>query len=121
MEPVTHALAAIALSRAGLNRLAPRATPILIAAALAPDLDLASVAGGAGSYLRWHRTLFHSLIGGLTLALVLAVVATLILRRSRTTGEFASASFSSLRTACGYSGRSAGAGKAGISRRISIR
>jgi inner membrane protein len=93
MEPVTHALASIALSRAGLNRLAPRATPILIAAALAPDLDLGSVAGGAGSYLRWHRTLFHSLIGGLTLALVLAVVATLILRRFRPTGEFASASF----------------------------
>jgi inner membrane protein len=93
MEPVTHALAAIALSRAGLNRLAPRATPILIAAALAPDLDLVSVLGGAGSYLRLHRTLFHSLVGSLTLALALAVIATLILRRFRLTGEFAGASF----------------------------
>ncbi|HUJ83344.1 MAG TPA: metal-dependent hydrolase [Candidatus Acidoferrales bacterium] len=79
MEPATQALAAIALSRTGLNRLTPHATPILIAAALAPDLDLLSVAGGASTYLHLHRTLFHSLPGGIALALVLAAAATTIL------------------------------------------
>ena len=81
MEPATQALAAIALSRAGLNRLTPHATPIAIAAALAPDLDVLSAAAGASTFLRLHRTLFHSLAGGIALALILAAIATVILRR----------------------------------------
>ena len=91
MEPATQALAAIALSRAGLNRLTPHATPIAIAAALAPDLDLISVAGGASTFLHLHRTLFHSLTGGIALALVLAAVATYILRRQSPRTSFLSA------------------------------
>ena len=79
MEPVTQVLASIALSRAGLNKLTPHATPILIAAALAPDLDLLTVAGSAGAYLRFHRTLLHSLVGGFAVALALAAIATSIL------------------------------------------
>lgn len=93
MEPATQALAAIALSRAGLNRLTPRAAPILLAAALAPDLDLLAVAGGASSYLRLHRTLFHSLAGGVALAVALAILATVILRRLKPTIEFENCSF----------------------------
>jgi membrane-bound metal-dependent hydrolase YbcI (DUF457 family) len=93
MEPVTQALASIAFSRAGLNRLAPRATPILLAAALAPDLDLLTVAGGAGSYLRLHRTLFHSLAGSIAPAVALAIIATVILRRLKATVEFENTSF----------------------------
>jgi len=83
MEPAAQALAAIALSRAGLNRLTPHATPILIAAALAPDLDLLSAAGGASIYLHLHRTLFHSLPGGIALALIVAAIATTILYRRK--------------------------------------
>ena len=96
MEPVTQALASIALSRTGLNRLAPRATPILIAAALAPDIDLVSVIGGASTYLRFHRTVFHSLTGGLALAILLAAIATLILRRFKLAREFTNAASGSL-------------------------
>lgn len=96
MEPVTQALASIALSRTGLNRIAPRATPILIAAALAPDLDLFSAVAGASTYLRFHRTLFHSIAGGAVLAVVLAVIATQLLRRLKPTVEFASTSTLSL-------------------------
>jgi len=96
MEPVTQALASIALSRTGLNRIAPRATPILVAAALAPDLDLLTAIGGAGSYLRFHRTLFHSLAGAFVVALVLAAIATMVIRRFNLSGEFASASIRSL-------------------------
>jgi membrane-bound metal-dependent hydrolase YbcI (DUF457 family) len=96
MEPVTQALASIVLSRTGLNRLAPRATPILIAAALAPDIDLLTAIGGAGSYLRFHRTLFHSLAGAFVIALVIAAIATIVVRRFNLSGEFASASIRSL-------------------------
>src|SRR5579862_358155 len=76
MEPATQALAAITLSRAGLNKLSPRATLILLAATLAPDLDLLSIVGGAGTYLRCHRALLHSYIGGFILALALAAILT---------------------------------------------
>lgn len=96
MEPVTQALASIALSRTGLNRIAPRATPILIAAALAPDIDLLSAIGGASSYLKFHRTLFHSILGGAALAIVLALAATVILRRFKSAQEFTNASTFSL-------------------------
>jgi inner membrane protein len=96
MEPVTQALASIALARTGLNRLAPRATAILIAAALAPELDLLSAIGGARSYLRYHRTLFHSVVGAVAIALVIAAIATLVLRRFNLAGEFARASTRSL-------------------------
>ncbi len=96
MEPVTQALASIALSRTGLNRLAPRATSILVAAAIAPDIDLLSALGGASTYLKFHRTLFHSIAGGAVLALALALIATQILRRLKSTGEFASTSTLSL-------------------------
>ena len=96
MEPVTQVVASIALSRTGLNRIAPRATQILVAAALAPDIDLLSAINGAGSYLRLHRTAFHSLAGGFALAILLAAIATLILRRFKLAPEFANVSSRSL-------------------------
>lgn len=96
MEPATQALASIALARTGLNRLAPRATPILIVSTLVPDIDLLSVIGGAASYLQYHRTLFHSVAGAFAIALVMAAVATAILRRFKLAGEFASATSLSL-------------------------
>jgi len=72
MEPVTQALASLALSRAGLRRITRHATPMAVAAALAPDLDWFSSLGGAGAYLRFHRTLLHSIPGALALAAALA-------------------------------------------------
>lgn len=81
MEPATQALAAIALSRTGLNKLVPRAMPILLVSAIAPDLDYLSALGGAGMFLRCHRTLTHSLVGGFILALILASFITPYIRR----------------------------------------
>jgi membrane-bound metal-dependent hydrolase YbcI (DUF457 family) len=89
MEPLTQALASVALSRAGLNRIAPHATPILIATALAPDLDLLSVAGGAATYLRFHRTLLHSAVGGTATAAAIAVIATILIRGRNRDGSAA--------------------------------
>lgn len=62
MDPLTHAAAGLFLSRAGLNRWTPRATPILVLAALAPDIDAVAAAGGPLSYFHYHRALTHSLI-----------------------------------------------------------
>jgi inner membrane protein len=74
MEPVTHALASLALSRAGLNKTTRRATPILLAAGESADLDWLSLAGGARTFLHGYRTLCHSLAGTAAIAVVLAGV-----------------------------------------------
>lgn len=68
MEPVTHTLAAIALAQAGLHRTTRFAVPMAIAAGLAADIDLLSLAGGAPAYLEYHRTFTHSLAGTLAIA-----------------------------------------------------
>ncbi len=77
MDPVTQALASVTLSRAAFARTTRLATPILLATALAPDVDLLSSLGGADAYLRYHRTLLHSLPGALFLAVVIAAGACL--------------------------------------------
>lgn len=61
MDNLTHSLIGVSLSRAGLNRLAPDATAILLVAANAPDVDVLSWFGGAGAALQWHRSYTHSL------------------------------------------------------------
>jgi inner membrane protein len=82
MEAVTQVLASVALARAGLNRATRFATPMLIAGALAPDLDLLSSLGGADAYLRYHRTLFHSIAGGVVVAAAIACAAVVAERSS---------------------------------------
>ncbi len=72
MEPVTHALTSLALGRAGLNRATRLATPMLLVAGLAADLDWLSLAGGARAFLHGHRTATHSLAGTAAIALATA-------------------------------------------------
>ena len=74
MEPVTHALTSLALGRAGLNRATRLATPMLLVAGLAADLDWLSLAGGARTFLHGHRTATHSLAGTAAIALITAGV-----------------------------------------------
>ena len=70
MDNLTHTAIGLFLSRAGLNRLTPLATPILLLAANAPDIDILSVAGGSLSYLHYHRPLTHSLVAMPIMALL---------------------------------------------------
>ena len=70
MDPLTHTAVGLFLSRAGLNRWTPLAAPILILAANAPDIDVVSAAGGALSYLHYHRHLTHSLAAMPVMALL---------------------------------------------------
>lgn len=73
MEPVTHALASIALGRAGLNKVSRMATPMLLVSGLAADVDWATRLGGASAFLRGHRTATHSFVG--TVVLITGVAA----------------------------------------------
>ena len=76
MDPLTHTLTGAALGRAGLNRWCPRALPLLLLAANAPDIDIVTAAGGELAYLDGHRHLTHALVLAPLLA---AAVAALVL------------------------------------------
>src|ERR1039458_896251 len=62
MDPLTHTAAGLFLSRIGLKRWSPLATPILLLAANAPDIDIVTASGGSLSYLHYHRHLTHSVL-----------------------------------------------------------
>ena len=64
------------MSRAGLNRLTPHATAILLLAANVPDIDVASAAWGSLAYLNYHRHLTHALV----VAPLMAILPLLIVR-----------------------------------------
>jgi inner membrane protein len=81
MDNVTHTLTGFALSRAGMNRIAPHAGLILMLAANAPDLDIVTAAGGSLSYLNWHRDVTHSILAIPLVAILPVLVARLVARR----------------------------------------
>ena len=81
MDNLTHTAIGLFLSRAGMNRWTPRATPILILAANAPDVDVASVVGGPLTYLHYHRHLTHSLVALPVMAVASVVLVRLIGRK----------------------------------------
>ena len=74
MEPVTHALTSLAFARAGQRRLPRFGTGMLIVSGVAPDLDYLSYLGGAHAFIRFHRTVLHSLAGSALMACVFAGV-----------------------------------------------
>jgi membrane-bound metal-dependent hydrolase YbcI (DUF457 family) len=81
MEPVTHALTALAMGRAGLNGLARPATPMLLVSGLIADSDWLSYYGGARAFLYGHRTATHSLLGTALLAVLVTAAFSLMGRR----------------------------------------
>jgi inner membrane protein len=81
MDPLTHTATGLFLSRVGLGRWTPRALPILLLAANAPDIDILSAAGGSLSYLHYHRHLTHSLVAMPVMALVAVLVVRVASRK----------------------------------------
>jgi inner membrane protein len=73
LDNPTHLLAGCFLSRAGLNRITPRATAILLLSSNIPDIDIVALAGGGPNYLHWHRYWTHTFL--LSPLLALAAVA----------------------------------------------
>jgi inner membrane protein len=62
MDPLTHTLTGLMISRTGLGRLHKRAPLALLLAANAPDIDGLTILGGAESYVHYHRGLPHSIV-----------------------------------------------------------
>src|SRR5436853_7936151 len=74
MDNLTHTLVGAALAETGLKRITPLATPTLLIAANAPDIDVISRGFGQLAFLHYHRGLTHSLVGLPALAALLAVI-----------------------------------------------
>lgn len=92
MDPLTHTATGLFLSRAGLNRLTPHATPILLLAANAPDIDIVSAAGGTLNYLHYHRHLTHAVAAAPVMAALPVLLVGLFGGRSiRWLGAFVAA------------------------------
>ncbi|MGB8523617.1 MAG: metal-dependent hydrolase, partial [Candidatus Acidiferrales bacterium] len=72
MDPVTHGLASLALARVAQKRLPRYGTSMLVVSGVAADLDYLSYFGGAAAFLRFHRTLLHSILGSALIACVTA-------------------------------------------------
>jgi inner membrane protein len=81
MDNLTHTAAGLFLSRVGLGRWTPRALPILLLAANAPDIDILSAVGGSSSYLHYHRHLTHSLVAMPVMALLAVLVVRVASRK----------------------------------------
>ncbi len=81
MDNLSHTLTGLALARAGLNRLAPGATAVLLISANAPDGDIVGLLQGSLHYLEVHRGYTHSLIGLPVMALASVLVTAALFRR----------------------------------------
>ena len=62
MDNLTHSLTGLMLARAGLNRICPQATAVLVLASNIPDLDIVYAMGGGLTYLEYHRHWTHGLL-----------------------------------------------------------
>jgi inner membrane protein len=81
MDPLTHTITGLFLSRAGLKHWTPLAAPILMLAANAPDIDIVTAAGGSVNYLHYHRHLTHSLLAMPAMALLPVILVRLVGRK----------------------------------------
>src|ERR1039458_1415859 len=81
MDPLTHTVTGLFLSRIGLKRWTPMATPLLLLAANAPDIDIVTAAGGPLSYLHYHRHITHSLLAMPLVALGTVALVRLVSRK----------------------------------------
>lgn len=75
MDNLTHSLTGLMLSRAGLNRLYPRATLVLILSANIPDIDFLAIARGPLYYFEQHRGITHSIAASPVMALLPVLLA----------------------------------------------
>ena len=81
MDNITHTLCGIILSRAGLNRLSPHATLLMVVAVNAPDLDVLTGVAGTGASILYHRGPLHSLVAMPLVALLVTLVIGFVKRK----------------------------------------
>jgi len=83
MDNLTHSLTGLMLSRAGLNRLYPRADLLLIIAANIPDIDFVTIVRGPLFYFEQHRGYTHSIAAMPVMALLSVLFVCAITRSMR--------------------------------------
>ena len=83
MDNLTHTLTGLMMSRAGLNRLSARPGLVLMLAANVPDVDGASLLGGALNYLHYHRWYTHSLAMAPLMAILPVLIACAVERSTK--------------------------------------
>jgi inner membrane protein len=96
VDTLTHALTGAVISNLGFKQRLPAATFTLVTASVLPDLDWASRFFGIASYLKYHRTFTHSLLGIVILAILLAVVVKIFFRRANLKTTFLLSLFAGL-------------------------
>jgi membrane-bound metal-dependent hydrolase YbcI (DUF457 family) len=74
LDNLTHTLFGLTLARTTLGRAGRGTTAALVLSSNAPDVDVVTTAGGALSYLRWHRGPTHGPIGLVGLGLAVAAL-----------------------------------------------
>jgi inner membrane protein len=72
VDDLTHTLAAVAISQAGLNRKTRFATLTVVLGANLPDIDWITRLDSSATCLKYHRGVTHSILGVTVLALLLA-------------------------------------------------
>jgi inner membrane protein len=82
MDNLTHSLTGLALARAGLDRICPGATLLLIVSANIPDCDIAWLLCGPLKYLEVHRGYTHSLLLLPAMALLSVGIVALLYRKN---------------------------------------
>jgi inner membrane protein len=84
LDNLTHSLFGLTLARTPLGRAGRGVTAALLIGSNAPDIDIVATAGGAATYLEWHRGPTHGFVGIVALGLATAaivVAARRLLRR----------------------------------------
>jgi inner membrane protein len=72
VHSLAHLLTSLVLARTGKSFLPRFGVAMLATSGLAPDLDYASYIGGPETFLRFHHTVFHSVLGAALTACVVA-------------------------------------------------
>jgi len=83
MDNLTHTLVGLMMARAGLNRLGPGSTALVIVGANLPDADLITGLAGRLTYFEFHRGWSHALAISPVLALLILPVWWLCVRKQR--------------------------------------
>jgi membrane-bound metal-dependent hydrolase YbcI (DUF457 family) len=83
LDNLTHSLFGLTLARTPLGRTGRGVTAALLLGSNAPDIDIVTTAGGAATYLEWHRGPTHGPIGVVALGLACAALVAAALRLTR--------------------------------------
>jgi inner membrane protein len=75
MDNITHTLTAVAISHAGFIRKTRFATAAVVVAANLPDIDIIWGRMGTIDYIKYHRGITHSILGGIVLGFLTGLIA----------------------------------------------